>query len=1064
MFLLYKNTLLKIRKSFGRYLSLLIIIMVGVGFYAGIQATAPDITMVADGYYKDYRLMDFKIVSSMGLTDDDVDALKQLEGVIVVVPSYSLDVQSRGKAIRIHAIEDNVNIIKLLEGNMPLSDTECLADSRTYNIGDIIELTSDVEDKIKNTVFTVVGLVDSVLYLHDDYGSTNVGNGQLSSFIFINKTGFLFDVYTEIYLTIDTYGAIAYSDEYITNATKFNDQLVNIKPIRENARFDEIYTKAMAIIEENEAKLNNEKATAEKEFSDAKKKLDSSAKELNDGKTAGLKEFEAAKTTLDENAQKLQDAKNEIAENEAILKDTIKTQNAEFELARQQIAKAWEEINFALMETGLTVDEVDITIYELELAILNMQIQLESLSPGSSEYAALYATIVEYSKLLDGLKQIQTSMDVLTEQEKQLNDGIAAFNAKIAEAMQEIEDAKKAVDDNEQILNEGYKNYYTNLALFNTEIAMGEKKLNEGYLEYYKNLESFRAKISDAEREIKNAKTELSDIEHPHWYIFDRNNIVGYDTLGSGIQVVAIVATVFPIFFILISMLMTSNSMTRMITEERGELGTLTSLGYSDRAILFTYLLYVLSASGIGAVIGFFVGCRVFPPLIYANFTFLLPSLVLEYNLVTFGIIFLITFALMSFVTIVACNRELKQKPASLMRPLPPKHGQQIFLEKILFIWKRLSFTWKVTIRNMFRYKKRAFMTIVGVAGCASLLLIAFGIHDGMSGIAQRQYGDILRYDNMIILKDETLTIKGELKMLLDNQQITNPLLIRQSAYTCENNKQTLDAFLIVPQNNELFEQHFNLKSTIDKKDILLDNNDVVITHRIAVVYNLQKGDILTIKDTDNNLYTLPISDIAENYASNYIYLNSFTYEKTFEKPIAFNTIVSNHNTDNTDLATMLIDSGLVVNVLLANDLSEKTLNNAASLTGVIILIVIVASILTIVVLYNLTAINISERTREIATLKVLGFRDSETNAYIYREAFILTLISIGIGMIIGVVLHRLVVDIIEINALSLYKNINWTSYAIACIITLIFSIVMQIITYFQLKKINMIESLKSVE
>jgi putative ABC transport system permease protein len=322
-----------------------------------------------------------------------------------------------------------------------------------------------------------------------------------------------------------------------------------------------------------------------------------------------------------------------------------------------------------------------------------------------------------------------------------------------------------------------------------------------------------------------------------------------------------------------------------MITEERGELGTLTSLGYKDREIIFTYMLYVLSASGLGAVIGFFVGCRVFPPLIYANFTFILPPLVLGYNMVTFGIILLITFALMFFVTLITCNRELKRKPASLMRPCPPKQGQQIFLERASFLWKRLSFTWKVTIRNMFRYKKRAFMTIVGVAGCASLLLIAFGVYDGMSGVAQKQYGDILRYDNMIILKDDTQMLSEELKALLDEQHVIAPLLIRQSAYKCESNKEMLDAFLVVPQNKELFEQYFNLKSTVDKKGIVLNDGDVVITQRIAVVGNFQKGNILTIKDIDNNVYNLFISDIVENYASNYIYINTVTYSEIFENP-----------------------------------------------------------------------------------------------------------------------------------------------------------------------------------
>ncbi|MDR1993428.1 MAG: FtsX-like permease family protein [Nitrososphaerota archaeon] len=1055
---------MKIKKSLGRYVSLLIIVLVGVGFFAGLQITAPDIVNVADSYYKEQVLMDFKIVGSLGLTDADVVALKQLEGVLDVIPSYSLDVQSRGKVIRIHAIEDNVNLVKLTEGQLPWLDAQCVADSRHYSVGDIIEIAGAVDDKIKNTLFTVVGLVDSVLYLHDDYGSTNIGNGELSSFIFINKNNFILDVYTEIYLIIETYDAVAYSDEYVAYVAKLNDALVKIKPDRENARFDEIYVEAMASIEENEVELNIEKAKAEKEFSDAKKKLDDGMRELNDGKTVGLKEFEKAKATLDENAQKIRAAKIELAENEMRLNDTIRVQNAEFNLSKQLIADAWEKINVALMETGITAAEVDVKICELELVIIKLQAELDLLPVASPEYTALSEVLMKYLGMLNGLKQVKGPIDDLAEKEKQLNDGIAVFNVEIEKAMAEIDGAKNEIIANERTINNSYDDYYANIAKFNTEIANNEKKINDGYLEYSENLKKFNVKIADAVSEINDAKAELSNIKHSQWYISDRNAAIGYDELGNSIQIVAIVATIFPFFFILIAMLMTSNSMARMITEERNELGTLTSLGYKDQNIVLTYLLYVLSASGIGALLGFFIGCRIFPPLIYANFTFILPPLILKYNLLTFGLIAIVTFTLMTLVTVVTCNKELKQKPASLMRPLPPKHGQQIFFEKITFIWKRLSFTWKVTLRNMFRHKKRAFMTIVGVAGCASLLLIAFGLYDGMSGVAQKQYGDILQYDNMIILKDETQTISGELQTLLDNQQIIDPLLIRQSAYKCENNNKLLDAFLITPQNNDLFEQYFNLKSTIDRGAVVLSDGAVIITQRIAVVYNLQKGGNLTIKDADNNLYTLSISDIVENYASNYIYINAFTYEKIFNNSALFNTIVSNHNTDKINLAETLIDSGFAINVIFTNDTIEKAHNNTESLNGVIVLIVIVASILAVVVLYNLTAINISERTREIATLKVLGFRDNETNAYIYREAIILTIISIGIGVILGIILHHTVIDIIEVNALSLPRNIEWTSYTIAGTITMIFSTLMQGITYFKLKKIDMIESLKSVE
>ncbi|MDR2719770.1 MAG: FtsX-like permease family protein [Nitrososphaerota archaeon] len=1016
--LLYKNTLLKIKRSFGRYISLLIIIMVGVGFYAGIQMTAPDVIKVADTYYSDQLLMDFKIVSSMGLTEDDVSALKLLDGVEEVISSYSLDVQSKGSSIRVHAIEEKVNIVKLTEGQMPRSNMECVADNRRYKIGDIVEITDDdVEDKIRNTEFTVVGLIESVLYLSEDYGSTTVGNGKLSSFIFINRDNFVLDAYIEIYIIAKTGNVAAYSDEYEFFASKLDEELYRIKPDRENARYYEIYNNASKIIREKEAELNSEKVKAEKEFANAKKELDA-------------------------NSKKLQDGKKELEENEVLIEDTIRAQNAEFDLAKQKIADGWEEINFALAYVGVTSqEELGSKIDELYSEISDMRAYRDSLPIDSSEYAEVNAIIAECSEKLEGLQQLKDSIDVLDEQEKQLDAGIVAFNVEMEKAKNEIENAKKEIDSHEKKLNDGYKEYFNNLAKFNAEIADGVKKIEE-------------------------AKVELSDIEQPVWHIFDRDVAVGYSELESSIQIVAIIATVFPLFFILISMLMTSNSMARMITEERGELGTLTALGYRDRNIISTYLLYVLSAAGLGAVAGFFIGCRIIPQLIWDNFVYRLPPLVLQYNMRTFLIIFSVTFMLMSAVTIVTCNRELKHKPAALLRPPSPKHGQQILLEKITVIWKRLSFTWKVTMRNMFRYKKRAFMTIVGVAGCAALLLVAFGVHDGMSGIAQKQYGDIMHYDNMIILKNETTTIDNELQTLLNTQQIINPLLIKQSAYKVEINQKTLDTFLIVPQNNkEIFEEYFNLKSTTTKEHLPLNDNDVIITQRIATVYNLKNDDAITIKDTDNNHYNLTITGVAENYISNYIYINAPTYEEHFGKNITFNTIVSNHNTEKTsEQSDNFIDSGFAINVFFSKDTIESAHENLDKLNGVIILILVVASILAIVVLYNLTAINISERTREIATLKVLGFRDNETNAYIYREAIILTTISIGIGIILGITLHHYVLNLIEINAISLYKNIQWTSFIISATITMAISILMQTITYFKLKKIDMIESLKSIE
>lgn len=1013
--MLYKNTLKKIKKSFGRYISLFIMVMVGVGFFAGIQSSAPDMVLVADHYYKEHKLMDFKIVSSMGLTESDVTALKELDGVSSVIPSYSLNVLAQDKTIRLHAIEDTVNKVKLIDGRMPKADNECIADSKNYKPGDKIKISEDVSEELKNSEFTVVGTADSVLYLADDYGSTTNGDGRLSSYVFINRDNFILDAYTEIYLTAQgSNDADAYSVTYDSLSKQLNNELVKIKPERETARYQVIYSKADDEISENERKLKDEEDKGQKKLDDAK-------------------------LELDDNNQKLEDGKAELNKNEAELKKNIEKQNREFASARTKIADGWDKINSALNQYNIRQEELDTKIGELDYAINSMKEQAANLPEDSAEYLQLKETISQYTASYQGLMELKGSIETLTAKESELNIGIETFNAEIKKAEKEIQKGRKEIEDN-------------------------EKKLKEGYEEYNENLNKFKTEMADARTKLQEARTDLSEIEKPEWYIFDRDAAVGYRDLKSDIDVVSSVAAVFPFFFILLGMLMASNSMTRLIAEERGELGTLTSLGYKDSSIIKTYLFYILSASGLGTTAGFFAGCRIIPPLIYMNFQYILPPLMIRYDSITFSIILAVTLILMTVLTVITCRRELNQEPAVLMRPVPLSNGQTIFLEKIRPFWKHLSFTWKVTVRNMFRYKKRAFMTIVGVAGCTSLLLVGFGLRDSMRGIAQKQYGGIFRYGNMMILKEETKDINRDLEELFVKEQIEEPLLLRQSAFEGISKDKSMDAFLIVPENKEVFYHYFQLKSTVDGGISELKDDGAIITRKLSEVLKAGKGDTLLIKDTDNREYSLTVMDVVENYTSNYIYMSNLQYEKVFGDAPSYNAVVSNHDSDEKALAKHLIDSGLVLNVVFSGDVLQKAIESNDSLNGIIILIVVVASLLAIIVLYNLTSINISERSREIATLKVLGFNDKETNGYIYREAFILTLISIGLGFILGIFLHRFVIAVLEGNEMALLKKIHLLSYALAGVLTVIFSVIMQVVTYFKLKTIDMIESLKSVE
>mgnify|MGYP000844607220 FL=1 len=785
--LLFKNILIKIKKSFGRYISLFIIVMVGFGFFIGLNEASSDIINSVDKYYKAHKLMDFKVVSTIGLTDKDVKAIESLKGIQDVVPSHSLDVLEENKAIRVHEIENSVNTVKLVRGRMPKTDRECIADSRKYKVGDKITIDSDTGKKLKNTAFTVVGTVKSPLYVDTDYGNTTIGSGKLTSFIFVNKGNFNMDVYTEIYITASGTGNVrSYSQKYDVISKRVNDELIKLKPKMENAK----------------------------------------------------------------------------------------------------------------------------------------------------------------------------------------------------------------------------------------------------------------------------------------WYIYNRNDAVtGYKNLKGAADTITSVAAVFPLFVILIVMLMTSNTMARMIMEERKEVGTLASLGFKNAHIILTYLFYVLSSTVLGTITGFFIFGNIIPNIIYSTFgKFILPPLTIQYDITSLLISLVVVAALMTGVTVFFCSRALKQQPAVLMRPVPPKNGQRILLEKIGFIWKHLSFNSKTTMRNIFRYKPRVLMIIVGVAGCTALLVTGFGIKDSINGIAEKQYGEIFKYNTLITLKNDTADIGGDLKGLLAREKVGNPLLLRQETLKAGSDSQSLDTYLVVPENENLFGKYYNLTSQLTENSIKMNDGGVVITQKLAEVLKIGRGGTIKVRDADNNLYSLKVSDVAENYMQNYIYVSKNLYGKTFGKDVSYNVIAANCGQNKDMLAKNLLKDGSVINVTFRDDVLQQAGSGNKSLNNIVVLLVVVASMLVIIVLYNLTSINMSERKREIATLKVLGFNDRETNQYIYRETFLLTLISIGVGLLVGIPFHRFVIGAIESDTDVYFKNIHAASFIWSSLIIMLVSGIMQIVTYFKIKKINMIESLKSVE
>lgn len=807
--MLFKNTARKLKHSFGRYFSLLIIILIGVGFYAGIQSSVPSIKKLQNDYYKETNLMDLTVRSSLGLTDGDVEALKKLDDVKDVEPAYSVYVQSGEDVLKVHSITKNINKYRLVEGKRPTQSNECLADSAFYKIGDIIKLSAD--NSLKETEFKVVGTITSPIYTGTNYGYTNIGSGKLKSYIYVLEDAFNLDAYTEIYITGQKNDdAAPYSKVYDDFIDKLTDEVQDIKEEREEARLDEITSEFM------------------------------------------------------------------------------------------------------------------------------------------SE---------------------------------------AMMNPNMASSMPEVKST---------------------------------------------------------------------------WYITGRNTeVTGYQTLENQYFQVTTIATIIPLIFVAIVFLMTSNTMTRMITEERTEMGTFSSLGISNTKIVLNYLGYVLSGTIMGAVTGYLIGTLLIPPLVYNIFQFYIPPLEYYFDSVLFIGCLALSIILMTVVTVWNCRKELRQRPATLLRPVSPKSGKAILLEKIKLFWSKLSFSSKITARNIFRYKKRVFMTLIGSAGCTFLIFIGFAIKDSVNGVGDKQYGEIFKYDNMVVLNNSVTNVAGLTNI---SDKIENPLLFNQYSYDLNyGDDESLSVYTVIPEvTGDGFRDYFNLLDYNSGKELTLTDDGVIITPKIADKLNLEVGDSLTIQSVDGTEAKVKVAGIAENYISNYIYLSKNLYKKLFNEDITYNMVASNNNSKTK--AKDILSTGSAMTINFSDDLRESANKEIKGLNNIVVLLVTVSSMLAITVLYNLTSINISERQREIATLKVLGFNGRESNEYIYRETLVVVIIGIILGLIISVPLHSVIIDFIEGDDMMFLKSVSPFSFVYASVLTLVFALIMQLVTYFKLRKVDMIESLKSVE
>ena len=1002
--LILKNTLRKIKHSFGRFITLILIIAIGSAFFAGVRETSSDMIKTMDEYYDATNLMDFRIISTMGLTNDDLEALKNLENTQIIEENYTYETVIDGDATKIYGLTENINNVTLVSGSLPTSDNECLVLAGSYNIGDTITIEdSNYQDYLKNNTFKVVGTVNSSMYIYNNLGMSTVSDGKLDNVIYINKDNFNMDYYTEIYLIAkNSQEETSYRDEYDEVIANLNTELEKLAPIQETKRYEQIKTEAMEEIYDAREEINNLKAENEAKFNDTLAELNSAQNQINAGYNEinkGFAELETQKNSV----------LNELNNEEATLDNSLAT------------------INSNLANLGITTNSIAESITELNNQITSITNLLASLDDTNPEYVTYQAMLTNLNTLVSSLNSIQNGYT-------KINNARTQFDSTYNDTINTLNANKNNLDKEQETLNEGFKEYNANYAEFQDEIAKGMQ-------------------------EIADAEAEIANLEKPEWYLFNREDNSGYTTFLESATKIDSIAAVFPLFFIAVAFLMCLNTMTRMIEEERTEIGIFTSLGISNFQIIFSYIFYVLIATIIGLLIGLSIGYTVVPHVLYNVYTqaYVIPGLKTYVNIPICISIIEVCVITMSLVTFIAVTAKFKNSPANLLRPASPKSGRKVLLEKINFLWKRISFSWKVTIRNLFRYKKRIIMTLIGISGCTALLLTGFGIKDSISEIVEIQYGEIETYDALAVLDNPVTEESSEINEFLSQNSISNPLYAYMETLTFAANSKNIDVYSLAFATNSI-DKYFNLKD-LDGNSLELNDEGAIITEKIAKILNVNIGDTITLRDNNNEIYVIKISGISKNYINNYVYMNTNYYNLVFGD-ISYNTIIANIGNH----GDVLMNSNYFSNIQYTEDSMSMLQDIFDSMNNIVFLIIGFSSVLAITVLYNLTTINISERVREIATLKVLGFNDKEISMYVYRETIILTIFGIIIGLLLGIGLNAFVLTVAETDEIIFAKEIHYLSYILAIVIMIIFTIVVQIITNFILKKINMIDSLKSVE
>lgn len=1073
-----KDIFREIKISLGRFLSILCIVAIGVAFFAGIKASAPDMKNSADTYFDKYNVQDIQVYSTIGLTKKDVAAIKKIKGVKSVQPSFSMDtlsqIDSTQMVIKVisYGIDQKMNKVRVVEGRMPERENECLVEASsatnklygTFHIGDTIKLQSGTDEalskSLKHTKFKIVGTCYNPNYLSYEKGSSNIGSGTVNSFIYIQNTNVLKDYYTEVDVCVKGAKDLdCYSDEYFDVV---DPVLKKIKKIS-NKQIDARIQSYQSELDEKKQEATDKFKDAENQFNDAQNKIDSGLSEIQSNElklqnskdqiNQGWNEYYANLQLLD-NIPTLQNAIAQIEESEKKLPELL-SQKEQVENGLQQI-NAEGDLNTKRTLIQNAIDFIDIALKKLENY------------PDSSDAETIRIKLNEKKELLQGqLSLIDQAIAKKAELEAilpQIQSGIEQIQAGVAKKA-ELQSQLNQLLNAKNELNNAYVSLINGQAQYEdgvSKIEDAKNELNKSIEQLTLSKAEFNIQKHDALRELSDAQLEIDKMEGK-WIVLDRNSHYSYRDYGACADRMDGIAKVFPVFFFLVAALVCMTTMTRMVDEQRNEMGTLKALGYSKLQIASKYIIYALIASILGSILGCSLGMYLFPTIIFNAWNTLYnidqikflfqPGLILLASGSVTGITLL--------ATLYSIYSELIEMPSQLMRPKAAKAGKKILLERITFIWKRLSFLQKVTARNIFRYKKRFFMTIIGIAGCSALLVAGFGINDSISDIVNQQYNVIYHYDATVSAKTSEIT--SQIKSLKGVKDVYEE---DHLAVTTKIENKDISTTVHIISNDKKFKDFCTLFN--GNKEFDLDDSSVLISQKMATKLNKKAGDTIKIKDANNKVIKAKIKGVFTNYVGHHIYASESLYKSwnTNAKTTHIYLIKSKKTTKKFErnLGNKIMNIDGVQSVTFYSSLQKNFKDMIKSISYIVVVLVISAACLAFVVLYNLSNVNISERKREIATIKVLGFTRKEVDAYINRETILLTILGSLIGLGIGIGLHHLIMNLAEMDDIMFGRTINSISYVISFVMTIGFNAIINLCMHKKLNNIQMVESLKAVE